>query len=66
MKKIEKTIFVYICEYCGKEFPENEKACLQHELHMHKCPNCKHHFYLFGSEEMCDVSNNCQFEQKTE
>ena len=50
--------------FAGHEF-NDETQCLAHEKVMHKCPICSHNYYLFGSEQRCDLgTTNCKFQQK--
>ena len=60
----QKTI--YRCEHCNKEFDDPEK-CLEHEKYFHKCLKCKHNYFLYGHEQLCDAGckgNECRFEPK--
>lgn len=61
MKVVQKE--VYVCEYCNLEFSDKNK-CLEHEKVFHLCPKCVHCFYLYGSEQMCDLSKECKFQPK--
>lgn len=54
----------YECDWCKNWFDTPEQA-LYHEREVHKCPNCKHVWYLYGSEKMCDL-NKCRFKPKDE
>ena len=60
----QKTI--YKCEHCTRKFDDPQK-CLDHELFFHKCLDCKHNYFLYGSEQLCDLGGKkkCKFEKKT-
>ena len=54
------------CDYCGKIFARKWE-CELHEKEEHKCPNCKHGYYVYGCELNCSRINNhkkCKFEDK--
>ena len=50
------------CDWCNMLFDTEEQALL-HEKTIHKCPNCKHGWYLYGSEFNCELKD-CKFEKK--
>ena len=64
MKKIQVTL--YRCEFCNKVFKKKSR-CLFHEKENHKCPECKHVYYVYGCELNCireDEGKRCKFERK--
>lgn len=62
---IEILVKQFKCEYCGKIF-EKQWLCDYHEKTEHKCPNCKHSYYVYGCELNCTLENEhkkCKFEK---
>ncbi len=60
MKKV--LVEKYQCDWCGQQFDTEEEANA-HEKNMHKCPNCKHVWFLYGTDQECSL-HECNFEQK--
>lgn len=57
---------IYICEYCGKEFINNQEACSEHERECNKCNSCAHAYYVYGCEFGCAYhdANECNAAKK--
>ena len=56
----------YQCEFCGEIF-SMKWLCSLHEKEKHKCPNCKHSYYVYGCELNCALEKNnkrCRFKSK--
>lgn len=64
MKTVERTI--YVCEHCGKEF--TDKATAEwHEKVNHICPTCEHCYWLYGTEQSCDMGKHkCHYKEKSD
>ena len=60
MKEVH--VVMYECDWCGQQFASRGEAA-EHERRRHKCPACKHSWYLYGSELMCDLEK-CSFRPK--
>ena len=58
--KVEQ-VEAYRCEICGKLFLDKDEEA-KHEKKIHGCLNCKHHFFLYGSELTCDAKK-CEFDK---
>ena len=61
-----KEVIYYQCEYCLATF-STKIGCVEHEKDYHKCPRCKHSYYVYGCELNCDRLNNknkCKFEER--
>lgn len=52
------------CDWCKRLF-EDKKDCEWHEKYFHKCPSCEHVWYLYGSEQMCELKR-CNYKKKEE
>ena len=58
----------YVCDYCGKIY-RFKNRCREHERFEHKCPNCEHEYYAYGTEWNCERDNQgkpCRFKKKKE
>lgn len=60
MKRV--TIEKYECDWC-KDLFDTARQALDHEKYHHKCPNCEHVWYLYGSEMTCS-EKTCRFKPK--
>lgn len=59
-----RRVLRFECEYCGELF-DSINMCDLHEKEEHKCPQCKHSYYVYGCERNCTRENKgkkCKFE----
>lgn len=67
MKKI--MVEKYKCDWCKKMF-DTKNECNEHELLQHKCPTCKHGYFVYGCELTCEYENEnpeyCNYEVKND
>lgn len=61
MKEI--TVVKYQCDFCKKKF-NTKSDCKFHERSIHKCPNCKHVYYVYGCEQECELKS-CHYKPKS-